>query len=144
MAQEPSLVNILLPSGRKYRVSLCFRLTEFQAIHVSKVHLKVTSMATVTSLSRLTLDLPPSCIAFCPTAPQFFVVGTYFLHPTNDEKQHTDRGAHGTHDGEDSSSETVPTSQQRRCGSLILFQLAEDGVATCASDEPLPFMNPRY
>ena len=30
----------------------------------------------ISSLASLTLDLPPSCIAFCPSKPQFFVVGT--------------------------------------------------------------------
>jgi diphthamide biosynthesis protein 7 len=59
------------------------------------------------------LDLPPSAVAFCPSHPEFYVVGTYFLHPKeegNDDK---------TSNSEDSSNE----APQKRTGTLILYRL---------------------
>lgn len=85
-------------------------------------------MTSISSISHLTLDLPPSCIAFCPTQPEHFVVGTYYLHPKQ-EKQNT---ADGDEDGSapaDGGDET----RQRRSGSLILYQLIGDSVYVTAS-----------
>lgn len=56
------------------------------------------------------LDLPPSAVAFCPSHPEFYVVGTYFLHP----KKETDESK-----GEESSEE----APQKRTGTLILYRL---------------------
>lgn len=38
------------------------------------------AQATLASKASLTLDLPPSCLQFCPSNPAYFVVGTYNLH----------------------------------------------------------------
>lgn len=67
-------------------------------------------MTLISSIQSLTLDLPPSCIAFCPTQPQYFVVGTYYLHPKALEDASTDL------------SGTEQTAQ-KRTGSLVLFRL---------------------
>jgi diphthamide biosynthesis protein 7 len=61
------------------------------------------------------LDLPPSAVAFCPSHPEFYVVGTYFLHP-KEEEGNNDK----TSNSEDSSSNEAP---QKRTGTLILYRL---------------------
>ncbi|KAI9927707.1 hypothetical protein ASPWEDRAFT_549422 [Aspergillus wentii DTO 134E9] len=39
------------------------------------------------SATTIFLDQPPSCLQFCPEAPNFFVVGTYFLSESKDEEE---------------------------------------------------------
>lgn len=67
-------------------------------------------MTAVSSLLSQTLPLPPSCIAFCPTQPSIFIVGTYFLH--KDEPAII-------------NGKSMPW--QKRTGSLILFRLESEG-----------------
>ena len=85
-------------------------------------------MSLISSQSSLTLDLPPSCIAFCPSKPQFFVVGTYFLHPKealSAESNTPDAGA--VHDEADGPiQQEDEDGKQLRTGSLILFRLSQD------------------
>lgn len=50
------------------------------------------------------LDLPPSAVAFCPSHPEYYVVGTYFLHPKEDESTPSD-------------------APQKRTGTLLLYRL---------------------
>lgn len=63
-------------------------------------------MASIASLVSRTLALPPSCIVFCPTQPDLFVVGTYFLHKQENAL---------------ANGEAVPP--QKRTGSLIVFHI---------------------
>ena len=70
-------------------------------------------MTSIESVQSLVLDLPPSCIEFCPAAPACFVVGTYFL-----ERQETDDIV------EDGGAKEV----QKRTGSLIVFRIDGDEV----------------
>jgi diphthamide biosynthesis protein 7 len=58
----------------------------------------------VASIHSAVIDLPPSAVAFCPSNPEYYVVGTYFLHPTAA--------------GEESSD-----APQKRIGTLILYRL---------------------
>ena len=58
-------------------------------------------------LATTTLDLPPSCIAFVPSHPTKFLVGTYHLR-------------------ESGSKDDSPNN--RRDGSLSLFELVDDGM----------------
>ncbi|KAK5116914.1 hypothetical protein LTR62_006635 [Meristemomyces frigidus] len=62
-------------------------------------------MTAIPSLSTLTLGLPPSCISFSPKYPEYFVVGTYHLHPQKS--------------GEEGAA-------QQRSGSLLLYKLTGD------------------
>ena len=71
-------------------------------------------MTTISSLTSLTLDVPPSCIAFCPTQPETFVVGTYNLV------------AKGGPDDYSRNTTTAELSAQKRSGSLKTFQLEGD------------------
>ncbi|KAF7555043.1 hypothetical protein G7046_g6656 [Stylonectria norvegica] len=76
----------------------------------------MTSSSLVSSQASLILDLPPSCIQFCSTHPEFFVVGTYSL-----EKDETS----GQEDDEGSASDDVSGAKkiQSRNGSLIVFKV---------------------
>ncbi|KAM5352107.1 hypothetical protein ACJ41O_004830 [Fusarium nematophilum] len=68
----------------------------------------------VSSKVSLTLDLPPSCIQFCPAYPEFFVVGTYNL--VKDDKEQTQE------DDEDGLQDAAKTPQSRN-GSLVVFRV---------------------
>lgn len=92
-----------------------------------------TAMSTVSSTASLMLDLPPSCIAFCPSRPQLFVVGTYFLHPRDPQSQKTSSFGDSTDaDQTEEDITSVPddksqaNQEQKRTGSLILFRLDRD------------------
>lgn len=74
-------------------------------------------MTSVVSLQSLILDIPPSCIEFCPAAPQYFVVGTYFLEKKEQNVSHPE-----------SEVDEVPKEDQKRTGSLILFRLIGEEV----------------
>lgn len=63
-------------------------------------------MMEISSEKSTVLDIPPSAVAFCPNHPEYYVVGTYFLH-RNDE-------------GQQSSDES-----QKRTGTLILYRLED-------------------
>jgi diphthine methyl ester acylhydrolase len=70
----------------------------------------------------LTLDLPPSCIEFCPAHPDHFIVGTYNLQ--TEEPAAADGGEIAN--SESSHDEKVKKLQSRN-GSLVVFRLAENG-----------------
>lgn len=69
----------------------------------------------IASKLSLTLDLPPSCIQFCPAHSTYFVVGTYNLEKEPDQDTQ----------GEDLSSEK---RVQSRNGSLVVFRLDGDNL----------------
>ncbi|KAI0475006.1 hypothetical protein GGR56DRAFT_644158 [Xylariaceae sp. FL0804] len=75
----------------------------------------------IASWRTLTLDLPPSCIEFCPAHPDYFVVGTYNL-------QREDTGGAADPDASDDGVEQhqSPKKPQNRNGSLIVFRLTRD------------------
>lgn len=55
------------------------------------------------SIHSTSLEIPPSAVAFCPSHPNYYVVGTYFLHPM---------------------APGEPTdAPQKRTGTLILYRL---------------------
>ncbi|KAF2825883.1 hypothetical protein CC86DRAFT_351957 [Ophiobolus disseminans] len=70
-------------------------------------------MSSIEPTRSITLDLPPSCIEFCPSHPHYAVVGTYNLEKPD---------APGFTEGEGERK-----SQQRN-GSLILLQIDGDDV----------------
>ncbi|KAK1580246.1 uncharacterized protein LY79DRAFT_521226 [Colletotrichum navitas] len=71
----------------------------------------------VASKQSLVLDLPPSCIEFCPSHPEYFVVGTYNL-VKDEEPQDEAEGA----------GSSVAKKAQNRNGSLVVFRLASSSV----------------
>jgi diphthamide biosynthesis protein 7 len=80
-------------------------------------------MTSITSIQSLVLDLPPSCIEFCPVARDYFVVGTYFL-----EKKEQDAGVENATEDEEEKKEDVDTKPQTRTGSLVLLKVEGDEV----------------
>lgn len=101
---------------------------KFRNFSIRKLH--VTTMTSISSLERLALDLPPACIAFCPTEPKYFVIGTYHLHRKENQASE--------HSGEDASaSPSSQTEQQKRSGTLELFRLQGEHVyASCITVPP--------
>ncbi|THV83113.1 WD40 repeat-like protein [Aureobasidium pullulans] len=81
-------------------------------------------MTSINSIQSLILDLPPSCIEFCPVARDYFVVGTYFLEKKEQEATAEDT----TENNSDEESEDVEKKPQTRTGSLILFKIDGDKV----------------
>jgi diphthine methyl ester acylhydrolase len=64
----------------------------------------------------ITLDLPPSCVQFCPAHPQYFVVGTYNL-------ERGDEAARPDPEDETIQAENLEAKKpQSRNGSLVLFR----------------------
>ncbi|KAF1984460.1 hypothetical protein K402DRAFT_413934 [Aulographum hederae CBS 113979] len=74
-------------------------------------------MALISSDFRLELDLPPSCMAFCPHDPQYLVVGTYHLNRQEDANQ--------------SDTQDEDHQRQKRTGSLILLKVVQAHVTIC-------------
>ncbi|KAK1753476.1 hypothetical protein QBC47DRAFT_386484 [Echria macrotheca] len=73
-----------------------------------------------TSMQSLRLDLPPSCVEFCPADPAYFLVGTYNL-----EKSESLAPEDGEADGPKLESQV---QTQSRNGSLIVFQLVNKAI----------------
>lgn len=72
---------------------------------------------TIASSRTLTLDLPPSCIEFCPAHPAYFVIGTYNLQQESGQEPPVDEADdHLRVDG-------VAVKKQNRDGSLVVFRL---------------------
>ncbi|KAF5022758.1 hypothetical protein F66182_5173 [Fusarium sp. NRRL 66182] len=70
----------------------------------------------ISSKVSLTLELPPSCVQFCPAHPELFVVGTYNLQ--GDEQEGKDEG-----DEYDDGAAATSKTPQSRNGSLLVFKV---------------------
>ncbi|KAK0724765.1 hypothetical protein B0H67DRAFT_568681 [Lasiosphaeris hirsuta] len=78
----------------------------------------------VSSLQSLQLDLPPSCVEFCPAFPSYFLVGTYNLQ--KDEETTAAKTANSTNseeDDDDNDKPTSPVKPQSRNGSIIVLRI---------------------
>lgn len=75
---------------------------------------------TISSSQSIVLDLPPSCIEFCPAHPSYFLVGTYNL-----QKEEGEGGDVGEEDEEEESDveKEEDKRSQNRTGSIIVFRL---------------------
>lgn len=81
----------------------------------------------VQSLESRILDLPPSCVEFCPAYPSYFLVGTYSLQPDGDGEHNGGTEAEAGSDTDDDAQPVRPKQPQSRNGSVIAFKLS-DGV----------------
>jgi len=82
----------------------------------------MSDQARTVSLSQsLVLDLPPSCIEFCPAYPDYFIVGTYNLQKDENREPVVE-------DGEDEPSIGPAKRVQSRNGSVMVFCLQDDAV----------------
>ncbi|ODA83435.1 hypothetical protein RJ55_01949 [Drechmeria coniospora] len=71
---------------------------------------------TVASKLTRTLDLPPSCMQFCPRHPSYFVVGTYSL-------EESDAAGRGEADEPIEEQLAAAGNGQVRHGTLVVFRL---------------------
>ncbi|KAI1411518.1 hypothetical protein F5Y13DRAFT_55283 [Hypoxylon sp. FL1857] len=90
-----------------------------------------TQGRSIKPLRSLTLDLPPSCVEFCPGHPDYFVVGTYNLQKQTD----TDADV-ATEDDEEQQQRRKAI--QTRDGSLVLFRSMETGDIKHIQTVPYP------
>ncbi|KAK4156420.1 hypothetical protein C8A00DRAFT_30704 [Chaetomidium leptoderma] len=88
----------------------------------------------IQSLKSQTLDLPPSCVEFCPAFPSYFLVGTYSLQQPESIGQ---EGANSDSGAEEDGQSSQPKQPQSRNGSIITFQLV-DGNVTHVQTLPQP------
>src|SRR4051812_24954051 len=90
----------------------------------------------VSSLHSIQLDLPPSCIEFCPSAPSYFLIGTYNLEgyegPAAAASQSTEAKEveeqdeeHDDHDDSEATMTGEKKGPQNRDGSILTFQLVD-------------------
>ncbi|KAK3951574.1 hypothetical protein QBC32DRAFT_325141 [Pseudoneurospora amorphoporcata] len=90
----------------------------------------------VSFLQSMQLDLPPSCIELCPSAPSYFLIGTYNLEgyegPSAAASQNTEAmevEKQGEEHNDDDTEATVTGEKkgpQNRDGSILAFQLVDD------------------
>ncbi|KAG6056978.1 hypothetical protein E4U32_005437 [Claviceps aff. humidiphila group G2b] len=76
----------------------------------------MNNLKPIASTAHVTLDLPPSCVQFCPSDDRFFVVGTYNLEKDSAQTRSVavDRNSHEEED-------LTFSAPQSRNGSLLLF-----------------------
>ena len=74
---------------------------------------------TITSIQSLTLDLPPSCIEFCPAHPDYLVIGTYNLEKNEPQSDSTPPAEI------DGVEERAAPRSQERNGSLLVYRLQD-------------------
>ncbi|KAI1773735.1 hypothetical protein F4818DRAFT_99963 [Hypoxylon cercidicola] len=89
-----------------------------------------TQGRSIAPLRSLGLDLPPSCIEFCPAHPDYFVVGTYNLQK---EEEFTDEVPI-----EDEEQQRTTKQVQTRNGSIVVFQLTATADITHVQTVPYP------
>lgn len=76
----------------------------------------------INSFQSMILDLPPSCVEFCPRYPSHFLVGTYYLETSDAESNDT------TKDDDEDEVEVKAKQAQSKSGSILVFEL-KDGQA---------------
>lgn len=89
---------------------------------------------TISSSQSMVLDLPPSCIEFCPAHPSYFLVGTYNLQ--KEEDGGVDEEELKDEEESDVKKEEGQRSQSRT-GSIIVFKL-QNGEARRIQTIPQP------
>jgi hypothetical protein len=90
----------------------------------STVNMAATDGKLFQSISSQILDLPPSCVEFCPAFPSYFLVGTYSLE-TQTQNAGPSSGDVESDDDERGGQSTQPKQPQSRNGSIIAFQILD-------------------
>lgn len=89
----------------------------------------------LSSRQAMILDLPPSCIEFCPAHPSYFLVGTYNLQKDEEQQQQQDERL-DDEENENESSGAKTKQPQSRNGSIVVFQLRDDGKVSVPTPRP--------
>lgn len=92
------------------------RVTGFTQILALRLAIMANTSILVKQFQSFQLDLPPSCIEFCPVHPSFLLVGTYNLVKDDSEVLAQD-------DEADPKQYEKPKKSQNRNGSVIAFKL---------------------
>lgn len=82
----------------------------------------------ISSIQSMVLDLPPSCIEFCPAHPSYFVVGTYNLEKSEQGGQQQDGDEDNEEGGEEGRAQAKAAQPQNRNGSIVVFRLRDGKV----------------
>ncbi|KAG6006116.1 hypothetical protein E4U54_000228 [Claviceps lovelessii] len=103
----------------------------------------MNDVKSIASTAHTTLDLPPSCMQFCPTDSKFFVVGTYNLEKNNaSASAHTALTAVEDVPQKDNCAIGVP---QSRNGSLLLFLIDGGGLKLVQTElQPSALLDLRF
>jgi hypothetical protein len=101
---HPFVVDLPKPCAFNIRSTLVYFLMDDSKVISSKVS--------------LTLDLPPSCIQFCPAHPDLFVVGTYNLEKNEEDIQENKQDS-----DDDEVVVTATKTPQSRNGSLLVYRV---------------------
>ncbi|KAI0597144.1 hypothetical protein F4775DRAFT_561686 [Biscogniauxia sp. FL1348] len=108
--------------------------------------MEMQESTSIAPLRSLTLDLPPSCIEFCPAHPEYFVVGTYNLRKEEvvspvkeEEKEEEEEEEEEQQQKYTTATATTTTSKpQNRNGSLVLFRLTDKSDVSHVQTVPYP------
>lgn len=73
----------------------------------------------IKSFQSMILDLPPSCIQFCPRYPSLFLVGTYYLETSEAEPREIEKDEDGD------EIEVEARQAQSKSGSILVFELRD-------------------
>jgi diphthamide biosynthesis protein 7 len=87
------------------------------ALSISEEPFPMDDAKLISSKVSLILDLPPSCIQFCPAHPGLFVVGTYNLEKNEEDIQENKQ------DSDDDEVVTTTKTPQSRNGSLLVYRV---------------------
>lgn len=77
----------------------------------------------ISSIQSAHLDLPPSCLEFCPVHPSYFLVGTYNLQK-NDAAAESDNQDE-EQDQDKDEKQSAKAKLQSRNGTILVFNLIE-------------------
>lgn len=72
----------------------------------------------ISAIQSLRLDLPPSCVEFCPVHPSYLLIGTYNLQKEED----TPAADEGADDGLPAAGQV---KAQNRNGSIVVFRMTD-------------------
>jgi len=72
----------------------------------------------ISAIQSLRLDLPPSCVEFCPVHPSYLLIGTYNLQKEEDTPA-VDEGA------DDGLPAAGQVKAQNRNGSIVVFRMTD-------------------
>ncbi|KAI5919722.1 hypothetical protein F4810DRAFT_686098 [Camillea tinctor] len=99
--------------------------------------MEIQNSINIAPLRSLKLDLPPSCIEFCPAHPNYFVVGTYNLQKEEAVASSLEEEEEEEEE-EDDDDVTTTSKPQNRNGSLVLFRLSDKSDITHIQTVPYP------
>ncbi|KAM7193761.1 hypothetical protein V8F20_008236 [Naviculisporaceae sp. PSN 640] len=87
----------------------------------------------ISSIQSTHLDLPPSCLEFCPIHPSYFLVGTYNLQKNDAPAEPDDQDEH--EDKQKDEEQLAKAKLQSRNGTILVFNLVEGRFSHVQTEE---------